>query len=80
MNTTELLSRITTDPLVCFGRPCIRGRRIWVSLVLDLLAEGWTFAEILGNYPDLEETDIRACIAYGSALARERFIPVRSAS
>lgn len=80
MPTPDLLARITTDPQVCFGKPCIRGRRIWVSLVLDLLADGWSIPDVLENYPGLEEADIRACIAYGSAMARERFVPIRSAS
>ena len=43
----QLLKRITIDPGVCFGKPCIRGHRIWVSLILDLLSEGATTAEIL---------------------------------
>lgn len=80
MTTDELLARITTDPAVCFGKPCIRGRRIWVSFVLDLLADGWTFEQVMENYPGLEEADIRACIAYGAAMSREKYIPVRSVS
>lgn len=80
MTTDELLTRITMDPAVCFGKPCIRGRRIWVSFILDLLADGWTFEQILAEYPGLEDVDIRACLAYGSAMARERFVAVRSAS
>lgn len=51
---------------ICFGKPCIKGHRIWVSLVLDFLASGWSFQEILDNYPGLEEPDVRACIAYGA--------------
>ncbi|MDP1830906.1 MAG: DUF433 domain-containing protein [Geothrix sp.] len=80
MTTNDLLARITTDPAVCFGKPCIRGRRIWVSFILDLLADGWTSDQILADYPGLEDADIRACLAYGSAMARERFVHVRSAS
>jgi uncharacterized protein (DUF433 family) len=49
---------------VCFGKPCIRGRRIWASLVLDLLAGGMKPEEIMGEY-DLAEEHIPACIAYG---------------
>jgi len=63
MNRKALLSRISIDPKVCFGKPCIRGHRIWVSLILDLLASGMTSAEILQEYPGLEEVDILACIA-----------------
>jgi uncharacterized protein (DUF433 family) len=65
MTRDELLSRITIDPKVCFGRPCIRGHRIWVSLILDLLASGVSSEEILDDYPGIEEADVRACIAYG---------------
>ena len=72
MRREELLSRISIDPNVCFGKPCIRGHRIWASLVLDLMAGGMTTAEILGEYPGLEEADILACIAYGAEMARER--------
>ena len=74
MTRDELLQRISIDPRVCFGKPCIRGHRIWVSLILDLLASGWTHAEVLANYPGIEEEDIRACIAYGAEMARERYV------
>ena len=70
----ELLARITVDPMVCFGKPCIRGHRIWVSLILDFLASGMTIKEILADYPDLEEADVYACIAYGAEMARDRYI------
>ena len=62
----ELLSRISIDPNICFGKPCIRGHRIWVSLVLNLLADGWTVDRLLEEYPGLEEADVLACIAYGA--------------
>jgi len=65
MTREELLSRITINPNVCFGKPCIRGHRIWVSLILDFLAGGMTTQEILAEYPDLTAEDILACIAYG---------------
>jgi len=55
-----LLQRISVDPNVCFGKPCIRGTRIWVSLILDFLANGTTTQEILAEYPQLTEEDIRA--------------------
>lgn len=76
MTRDEILRRITIDPKVCSGKPCIRGHRIWVSLVLDYLAAGWSIDDLLENYPGLEEADIRACIAYGSEMARERYIEV----
>lgn len=72
----QLLTRITIDPGVCFGKPCIRGHRIWVSLILDLLAEGATAARILEDYPELEEADIMACLAYAADISRERFVDV----
>ena len=53
MNKKELLSRISIDPNICFGKPCIRGHRIWVSLILDSLASGMTSQEILKHYPEL---------------------------
>lgn len=76
MDREELLKRITIDPAVCFGKPCVRGHRIWVSLILDFLANGATIDEILKDYPELEEADVRACIAYGAEMSRERFIDV----
>ena len=76
MTHEELLARITIDPAVCHGKPCIRGHRIWVSLVLDFLASGWSIPEILENYRGLEEADIRACIAYGAEMSRERFVEI----
>jgi len=55
-----LLKRISVDPNICFGKPCIRGTRIWVSLVLDLLANGTTIEEVLTEYPQLTKEDIHA--------------------
>ena len=79
MKREELLSRISIDPEICFGKPCIRGRRIWVSLILDLLASGMKVEEIMREY-DLAEEDVMACIAYGAEMSRERYvdIPVRT--
>lgn len=62
--------------LRCFGKPCTRSHRIWVSLILDLLAAGGTTAEIIADYPGLDELDIRACIAYGAEIARERYVDI----
>jgi len=76
MTREELLSRITINPEVCFGKPCIRGHRIWVSLILDFLASGMTTEEILKDYPDLAPEDILACIAYGAEMARERYVDI----
>ena len=80
MEREELLARISVDPAVCFGKPCIRGHRIWVSLILDLLASGMTVAQVLAEYPGLEEADVLACIAYGAEMARERYLDLDSAA
>jgi uncharacterized protein (DUF433 family) len=71
-----LLDRITIDPEVCGGKPCVRGTRIWVSLILDFLADGMTEAELLAEYPQLVHEDVLAAIAYGAEAACERVIPV----
>jgi uncharacterized protein (DUF433 family) len=77
MDAQKLIEeRIWIDPARCVGKPCIRGHRIWVSLILDLLAAGEMVGEIRVSYPDLTAEDIRACIAYGVAMSRERFVPV----
>lgn len=67
----ELLKRITADPSICGGKPCIRGTRINIAVVLDALAEGLSHEEIISHFPSLTEEDIRAAIAYGAELARE---------
>jgi len=64
MNPETLLSRISIDPNICHGKPCIRGHRILVSLILDYLASGMTVEEILDGYPSIERDDIFACIYY----------------
>ena len=74
MNT--LIKRISIDPGVCGGKPCIKGTRIWVSLILDYLAEVVGEEEILADYPQLTPEDIRACIAYAAEIARERIVPI----
>lgn len=77
MTREELLSRITINPNVCFGKPCVRGHRLWVSLILDLLASGMTTGEILQEYPGLKEADVLACIAYGVEMSRERYVDIQ---
>ena len=76
MTREELLSRITINPNVCFGQPCIRGHRIWVSLMLDFQASGMSTEDILRDYPDLTPDGILACIAYGAKMARERYVTI----
>ena len=75
-STHELLARISIDPDVCFGKPCIRGTRIWVSLILDFLATGTTHEEILREYPQLTDEDIRASLLYGAETARGHYFDV----
>ena len=71
-----LLERISIDPNVCFGKPCIRGTRIWVSLILDFLASGSSMEELLSEYPQLTRDDIRATIAYGAEMSRQRYVEI----
>ena len=75
-----LLQRISVDPNVCFGKPCVRGTRIWVSLLLDFLASGATIEEILENYPQLKREDVLAAIAYGAEMSRERYVDLPGSS
>ena len=73
---TTFLKRILVDPNICFGKPCIRGTRIWVSLILDFLANKMTIEEILEEYPQLTVDDIYAAIAYGAEMTRERYVKI----
>ncbi len=75
MTRQELLGRISIDPQVAFGQPCIRGTRIWVSLILENLAAGCSEDKLLKEYPQLTLDDIRAALAYAAELTRERVIP-----
>lgn len=70
------LDRISIDPQVCFGKPRIKGTRLWVSLLLDNLAAGMTEKELLEQYPQLTHEDVLAAIAYGAEMSRERIIPI----
>lgn len=78
--TDDLLARISVDPAVCGGKPCVRGTRIWVGLVLGALAHGASVNELLAEYPQLEELDIRACLAFGAAMANGRLIDLPGAA
>lgn len=71
-----LLQRISIDPGIGGGKPCIKGTRIWVSLILDFLADGMSEVELLSEYPQLVHDDVLAAIAYGAEAARVRFVPV----
>ncbi len=68
----DLLSRITLDPAVCHGKPCIRGLRYPVQTLLELLSSGMTFDDVLADYEDLERDDLRAALAYAARLTQSR--------
>jgi uncharacterized protein (DUF433 family) len=70
------IERITTDPSIMGGQACIRGMRIPVSLVLNLVAHGMSSDEIIEEYPDLEPEDIKASLQFAALLARDAFCPV----
>ena len=76
MNQTNLLKRITYNPKQCGGRPCIRGMRIRVTDILEMLADNVTAEEILTDFPDLEPEDIEACLLFA---AQRTNIPVITA-
>ncbi len=67
-----LLSRITIEPAVCHGKPCVRGLRYPVETLLELLSSGMTIDEILADYEDLERDDLLAALTFAARLARSR--------
>ncbi len=72
--------RIVIDPEILVGKPVIRGTRLSVEFIIDLLAQGWPESEILRNYPGLSVEDIHACLAYaGYILRAEKVYPIISA-
>jgi uncharacterized protein (DUF433 family) len=76
MTESQLLSRITLDPEICHGKPCIRGLRYPVETILELLGSGMTFEEILEDYEDLEREDLQAVLVYATQLSRvKRIVP-----
>jgi uncharacterized protein (DUF433 family) len=70
MMKDQLLSRITVDPRICHGKPCVRGLRYPVEFLLELLSSDMTSEQILADYADLEADDLRAACAYGARLSR----------
>ena len=77
MNTLPLLSRITSSPDICHGKPCLRGLRYPVEFVLELLSSGMTHDEILADYEDLEAEDLRAAVAWAAkVVSTKRIEPV----
>lgn len=80
MTHEELLNRITVDPKICGGKPCVRGTRIYIAIILDGLAEGLTPEQIIDHYPHLTLEDIRAALAYAAELSRENVWKVTAGS
>lgn len=77
MKKLDLLNRITIDPHILVGKPVVKGTRLAVEFIVDLLAQGWTEPDILKNYPGLKREDILACLAYVSeVLHAEKVYPV----
>jgi uncharacterized protein (DUF433 family) len=69
---TAWRDRITADPAILVGKPVVRGTRFAVEFVLDLLAAGWSFDDVVANYPGVTIADIRACIAYAKDVVSEQ--------
>ena len=74
MTDADWKSRITLDPEILAGKPIIKGTRITVEFILDLLANGWTDEGIIENYPQLEKEDIRAALRYATNLLKEEMV------
>jgi uncharacterized protein (DUF433 family) len=70
--------RLSSDPAICHGKVCVRGTRIFVSVILDNLSAGLTADEIVAEYPTLKVEDVYATIAYAAELAHERMVPIPS--
>ena len=75
----DLLKRITVDSEICHGKPTIRGSRIMVKTILELLSSGMTNQEILEDYPKLESADIWACLAFATRLVDFRSVNLQAA-
>ena len=80
MTRDEARARISVDPNVCFGKPCVRGHRIWVSLVLSWLASGKSVDDVLAEYPQLAREDVLACLAYGAEMSAEHYVDIPKAN
>ena len=77
---TDWQTRIVIDPQILVGKPTVRGTRLAVEFIIDLLAQGWTEEEILHNYPGLTHEDVQACLSYASATLRaEKVYPLAAA-
>lgn len=76
----DLSHRISVDPRILVGKPVVKGTRIAVEMVVDLLAAGWTHQQILDSYPTLSEEDVRACLCYASEILHsEKVYPLEPA-
>ena len=73
-DSTDLLARITIDPEICHGKPCIRGLRYPVETILELLSAGMTHEDILADYDDLDEQDILAALDFAARLSHVKRI------
>ena len=78
MDTEDLMERITFDPAVMGGKPCLRGIRITVGTIVGMVANGHDDAQILKSYPSLEKDDIRAALNYAAWRAEELELPLRA--
>jgi uncharacterized protein (DUF433 family) len=71
------MDRIAVDPAILCGKPVVRGTRLAVEFIVDLMAQGWTVDQLIDNYPGLSRADVQACLAYAGELLRsERVYPV----
>ncbi len=68
--------RISIDPNVCHGKPCIKGTRIMVWIIVDYLANGDTVAEVLAAYPSLTQQDVQAALAYAAEMTKEHYVDI----
>lgn len=66
MSRDELLQRVSIDPNICGGKPCIRGSRIYIAIILDALGEGLSEEQIIDHYPQIQIEDIRAALVHGA--------------
>ena len=79
MKPTDWHERIELNPKVLLGKPVVKGTRLAVEFIIDLLAQGWTEDAIIQNYPGLTPDDIRACLGYASAsLGDEKIYPLKA--
>ncbi|MBI4872707.1 MAG: DUF433 domain-containing protein [Candidatus Riflebacteria bacterium] len=78
MTRDELLARVVVNPAICGGRPCVRGTRIYIAIILASLAEGASPEELLKQYPSLVMEDVRAALAYAADLAQENTWKLRA--